>query len=93
MWQLKAFSSVDEKNTKIKEIKAALEALAPKISEVKSLEVFVNVNPAEKYDFMLSTSFDNLDDLSVYAKHPDHVAVGGILKPVVESRACVDYEF
>jgi len=57
------------------------------------MEVGINVNPNEAYDIALVTSFNNLEELEVYAKHPDHVAVGGIIRPVLEKRACVDYEF
>ena len=37
--------------------------------------------------------FDNLDDVKLYATHPEHVAAGKILAETKESRACVDYEF
>lgn len=93
LWQLKEFATEEEKNQKVTEIKSALEALPLKISEIKSLSVGVNVNLAEQYDLTLLTTFDSMEELAVYAKHPDHVAVGAILRPVAEKRACVDYEF
>ncbi|MCW3807147.1 Dabb family protein [Plebeiibacterium marinum] len=92
LWQLKEFATEMEKKQKIGEIKEALEALPEKIVEIKGLEVFVNANAAEKFDIMLESSFENLEELALYAKHPDHVAVGAIIKQAVVSRACVDYE-
>ncbi len=93
LFQLKEFTSESEKTKKLNEIKEALEALPAIIPEIKSLEVGINVNPAEQYDIALVTSFNNLEELEVYVKHPDHVAVGGIIRPVLEKRACVDYNF
>ena len=92
LFQLKAFDNDVNKQNKLIEIKEALEALPSKISVLTSLEVGLNVNPAEKYDIALTTTVDNMDDLHAYAVHPDHVAVATIIKAVLESRACVDFD-
>ena len=93
LFQFKAFATEAEKVEKLKEIKLALEALPQKVSVIKSLEVGLNANPAEEYDIALDTTFSSMEDLDIYAKHPDHVAVGAIIRPVLEKRACVDFEF
>lgn len=90
---LKEFPSNSEKVEKLNEIKLALEALPTKINVIKSLEVGINVNQAEEYDIVLSVTFNSMEDLDIYAKDPDHVAVGGIIRAVLEKRACVDFEF
>ncbi len=50
------------------------------------------MNPAEEYDLALYTTFDKMEDVAVYAAHPDHVAVSKtFIAPIKEARACVDY--
>lgn len=93
LFKLQEFASLEEKDRKMQEIKSALETLPSIITEVKSLSVGITCNPNESHDIALETSFNSLEDLDIYAKHPDHVAVVKIIKPVVVNRACVDYEF
>lgn len=93
LFQLKEFNSELEKEEKLNEIKLALESLPSTIKEIISLEVGININASEDYDVLLNASFKSLEELDVYSKHPDHVAVGGIIRPVLEKRACVDFEF
>lgn len=73
--------------------KAALEALPAQIDVLESMEVGINSNPEEDWDVVLTAVVPTMADVSVYATHPAHVAAAGIIAPVKESRACVDYEF
>jgi len=91
LFKLKAFETKEVKNNKLEEIKSALLGLKNKIDVLKSIEVGINTNPAEQFDIALNTTFDSMDDLDVYAKHPDHLAAGKIIREVLESRSCVDY--
>ena len=72
--------------------KALLE-LPEKIDCLQMMEVGINENPAESWDVVLTATIDKMENVSVYAKHPDHVAAAGIIAPLKEERACVDYEF
>lgn len=93
LFQLKPFESKETKDAKLAEIKSGLLGLKEKVSVLKSIEVGLNCNPAEQFDIALTTTFDSMEDLETYAKHPDHVAVGKIVREVLEARSCVDYEF
>jgi len=93
LFKLKEFSSEKEKALKISEIKSRLEALINLVPPLKKINVGININPKEEFDICLETEHDTLDDLNAYAVHPEHVAVGAIVREVLESRACVDYEF
>ena len=73
--------------------KSALEALPGQIEVLESIEVGINENPAESWDLVLTAVVPTMADVEVYAKHPAHVAAAGIIAPVKESRACVDYTF
>ena len=67
-------------------------ALPAQIPCLESMEVGINVNPAESWDVVLTAVVPSIDDVKVYALHPAHVAAAAIIAPVKESRACVDYE-
>lgn len=94
MFKLKEFATPADKQAKMQEIKAGLEALINKIDILRLIRVDFNINPAETWDVILTTELDTLEDVSTYANHPEHVAVAkGIIGPVKADRACVDYEF
>ncbi|GAA2592826.1 hypothetical protein GCM10010399_24320 [Dactylosporangium fulvum] len=44
-------------------------------------------------DFAICVDFDSMDDYSAYLRHDEHVALAGMLGPLVDSRTVVDYEF
>lgn len=91
MFKLKEFDSPSSKAEKLAEIKKGLEDLVEKIDVLKSMRVGVNVNPSEIYDFVLISEFDSLEDVDIYAKHPDHVAIAKVIGEVKESRSGIDF--
>jgi len=90
LFKLKAFDTSEQKEAKMQEIKTALENLAPLIPELKRIEAGINRNENEQFDISLLTEFNSMEDLHTYAIHPEHVAVGKIVREVLEARACVD---
>ncbi len=93
LFKFKSFESEALKSAKMQEIKLGLEALPAMIPEVKLLTVGLNVNTAEQFDLSLLTEFSSMEDLHTYAVHPDHLAVGKIIREVLEARSCVDSIF
>lgn len=94
MWKLKDEFEGRTKNELALELQKQLMALKGNISALKSIEVGINsINPEANSDVVLDTTFDNFDDLSTYATHPDHVKVGGFVKNIAIERRCVDFEF
>ena len=91
LFKLKEFSSQEDKNLKINEIKNGLEALINLIPELKKNHVGVNINPNEEFDICLETEHENMKDLKAYAVHSEHIAVAKIVREVLEKRSCVDY--
>lgn len=89
----KLTGTAEERLAVANQFKDALLALPEKIEVLRSIEVGVNENPAEDWDVVLTAVVDTMDDVSVYAKHPAHVAAAGILAGHKDARACVDYEF
>ncbi len=91
IFKFKPFLNDEEKLEKEQEIKVALLALKEKIEVLRSIEVGININPNEEYDLILTTTFDKFEDIEVYAKHPAHLEVAALIKPLKAGRACVDY--
>ena len=93
LFKLKDSLSKEEKCNVMNRFKVAIEALPEKISVIRKVFVGLNMNEAETWDICLESEFDTLDDVKLYAAHPDHVAAAGILKEAKGDRACVDYEY
>lgn len=83
--------SSEEKNEIARRFAEALIQLPDEIEELKSIEVGLNVNPAENWDIVLTATADSLEDIAVYSAHPAHQAAVKIIAPYKEERACVDY--
>ena len=92
MFKLKETLSAEEKLVVMNDFKAAIAALPAKIDVIRKVFVGLNINEAEQWDICLESEFDSLEDVKLYAAHPDHVAAAGILKDAKQDRACVDYE-
>lgn len=92
LFKLKEETPAADKLAAMHKFKEAIEALPAKISVIKKVEVGLNINPGETWNIALYSEFDTLEDVKLYATHPDHVAAGKLLADVKESRACVDYE-
>jgi hypothetical protein len=91
LFKLKEFASEEERMRKLNQIKLGLLNLKSIIEELKSIEVGINQNPKEQFDIALTTTHDDMTGLEAYAVHPNHVAVGKIIREVLEQRSCVDY--
>ena len=87
-----------EENTKEKNallIKEKLEALKNVIPVIRKIEVLINHTDAspDNYDVILDSEFDSLEDVKIYAVHPEHVKVGEFISKVRTARAAIDYEY
>ena len=83
--------SSEERLALANKFKAALEALPEQIDVLQCIEVEINENPNESFDVVLTAVVATLDEVSIYAKHPAHVAAASIIGGHVDTRACVDY--
>ncbi len=73
------------------EFRDALVKLPAIIPQLKSIEVGINVNPAEADDLVLTATADSLEDVAAYSAHPAHQAAVALIAGHKGSRACVDY--
>jgi hypothetical protein len=74
-------------------IASQLESLVPLISEIVSLSVVtdVGVTPGNSHVALIADYADH-GALDRYQVHPDHVRVSGSIKPLLASRAAIDFE-
>jgi len=92
LFKLKENAEGASKEQNAKKIKADLEALTGRIPQIRRMEVGINCIPGEAaYDVAIYSEFANQQDLSTYAKHPEHVKVAEFVGKVRESRVVVDY--
>ena len=92
LFKLKQNAEGATKEANGRKIKADLEALKGKISQIRHLEVGINAIPSDAaYDIAIYSEFANEADLNLYAKHPEHVKVAEFVGKVRESRVVVDY--
>ena len=93
MWRFKDSADGNSKAENIKIATESLYALVPKISEIKKMEIGVDVmHTAASMDMALITEFDTLDTLHTYAVHPEHLKVAEFMKKVTETRVVLDSE-
>lgn len=76
-------------------VKEKLEALKAVIPVIRKIEIFANhpLASSENYDIVLDSEFDSLEDLKVYAEHPEHLKVGEFIAKVRIGRVAIDYQF
>lgn len=82
----------EEKKDVAQRFMEALIQLPCEIPELKSMDVGINMNPAEKWDLVLTATADSMEDVAAYSAHPAHLEAVEIIKPYKEDRACVDYQ-
>ena len=92
LFQLRQDISAETRSAVMHTFKQAIEALPHSIPCIRQIHVGFNVNPAEKWDVCLESTFDSMEDLDTYAQHPLHKAAAGDFVPYVAGRACTDFE-
>jgi quinol monooxygenase YgiN len=73
-------------------IRDGLLSLRPLISDIRSLEVGINVlSPGQNHDVVLVADYDDEDALARYVAHPEHEKVVAYIRSVIAERTAVDY--
>lgn len=72
---------------------ARIRAMVGRVPVLRSLQAGLNVVPSERaYDVGLVATFDSLDDLQVYADHPEHVPVARWIRERATSIVAADFD-
>ena len=92
-WRLYGESDGFDKKKSIQTFVNELNKLPHQISEIKSFSAGSNLFEGnETADIVLEITFDTLNDLKTYQKHPAHIAFIDKIKHLRFERRVVDYE-
>lgn len=93
MWKFQDIAEGKSREENISIVKDRLYALVGQISEIRKMEIGVDVmHTAASMDLVLLTEFDSAEDLKAYATDPRHLSVAEYIGKVVSSRVVLDYE-
>ena len=90
-WTFKEMSDAEKVKAGAKE---GLEGLKGKIPGIVDIKVITTGRlESSTADMMLDSTFESVEALKAYSKHPDHLAVANTkVRPYTASRACLDFE-
>ena len=93
MWRFKESAEGKSRQENMEIVRDRLYALTSEISEIKMMEIGFDLSGTDaSAHISLTTEFESLDALRVYAEHPKHLAVASYVRKVAESRTVIDYE-
>ena len=81
------------RNAPVEEIKNKISDLKNKIPQIKHIETGEDIgfDPTAS-DLCIIADFENIDDLQIYANHPEHInIIQNNIKPYLIKRDAVDY--
>lgn len=90
MWKLKPEAEGHTAPENAQWMKEHLEALMGVVPQLLSCEVGINVVDGN-YDACLISTFNSVEDMEAYKKHPAHVAISEYCKRVREARVACDF--
>ena len=91
LWKFKEEAEGKSKAENMQIVRDALFALLPVIPELKLMEIDFDISHTDmSYDMMLTTEFESLEAMKVYADHPAHKKVQAYVAAVREARIVLD---
>lgn len=92
MWKLSEDAPDRPKKESAELIKAALEQLPPRISQIVSYEVGVNLQDGDRtFDVVLLSEFQDENDFEIYRSHPEHIKVVELIRELTQKARFVDF--
>ncbi len=94
LFKLASFAEGNTKYENALYIKEKLEGLEALIPELLKIKIVLNIPEVSlnNYDLMLIAEFNSLQDLDIYANHPEHIKVVSFISKVKTERAAIDYQ-
>ena len=92
MWKFKESAEGKSAAQNMELVKNSLYALVGVIDEIKKMDVGIDISHKNgSMDLVLITEFESVEDLNVYAVHPEHLKVVDLVRKVTETRVVLDY--
>ena len=93
MWNFKEEVKETDKAQLKNDMAVNLKDLVGKIPGLISVDFIENPVSSSTHEIALVTTFEKVEDIKVYATHPEHVHVADTyVRPYTCGRACLDYE-
>jgi hypothetical protein len=94
MWKLKEFSTMEERERVVIELRRRLLAMKNRIPEIRTMEVGINATEASStnYEVALISEFESFEKLKVYQEHPEHKKLIEFLAQIRIHRVAIDFE-
>ncbi len=91
MWKFKESGEGKTKEENMKLVTERLYALLPVIPELRRMEIGADISHTDmSMDLCLLTEFETVEDMKLYAGHPEHLKVSAYVRKVIDSRAVID---
>ena len=82
-----------DKTCRAQEIKTALEGLVGKIDGLKEMHIYTDALASSSGDLMMDSTFESVDALARYQKHPLHQGIANeLVRPSMVERLSFDFE-
>lgn len=93
MWKFKAVGEGKTREENMALVRERLLALGPIIPQLRRMEIGEDISHTEmSMDLVLLTEFDSVEDMKIYAGHPEHLKVSAYVRKVIETRVVIDTE-
>ncbi len=87
------FKLSDKTPANLENVVQALRGMEGKIKVLRYIEVGINFSESDRsYDVVLTTHFDDIEGLTTYATHENHVPVAKLMRSLCSHSVVVDYE-
>ena len=93
LWNFVEELTAQERTQAGEKMKQLLEPIKERVPGAVDIQVIMNEQESSNRDVALISTFETVEALAEYQKHPDHVAAGKYIRSVTCNRACMDYEF
>ena len=92
-WRFKENGEGKTKSENMAIVRDSLYALLPIIPEIKKMDIGMDISHTDmSMDLVLITEFESVEDMKIYANHPEHLKVSSYVRKVIETRAVIDCE-
>ena len=93
MWRFKDAALGKTKSENMTVVRDALYSLVSVIPEIKRMEIGFDIMGTDmSMDLMLLTEFNSVEEMKIYANHPEHLNVSKYVRKVIETRVVLDCE-
>jgi hypothetical protein len=93
LWRFLDQAEGADKDTNLRKARMLLMGLKEKIPEIRSLDVGIGLSITDQsYDLALSATFENVEAMHAYQRHPAHLQVVHFLRKVQMGKAVADFE-